>query len=359
VGLSTRVFERMEDLGHEQVAFCHDRVSGLKAIIAIHDTTLGPALGGCRMWPYDSEEEALVDALRLARGMTYKNAAMGLNFGGGKAVILADPRRDKSEELFRAFGKFVESLGGRYITAEDVGVSAEDVATIAVETRYVVGLPERSGDPSPATAYGVFRGIKASLQEVFGDESLNGRTVAVQGIGHVGYHLCRYLHEAGARLVVADIFEDRVGRAVEVFGATAVPADEIYDVECDVFSPCALGAVINDETLPRLRCKIVAGSANNQLAEPRHGAELARRGILYAPDYVINGGGVINVTEEYHPSGYERERAYARVAGIYGKLLQVYAISKRDGITTAEAADRMAEDRIARLGRLKTFHLPR
>jgi len=358
-GLSTRVFERMRESGHEQVVFCHDRVSGLKAIIAIHDTTLGPALGGCRMWPYASEEEALIDVLRLSRGMTYKNAAMGLNFGGGKAVIIGDPRRDKSEELFRAFGKFVESLGGRYITAEDVGTTTDDIATVAAETRYVVGLPERSGDPSPATAYGVFRGIKASLREVFGDESLSGRTVAVQGIGNVGYHLCRYLHEAGARLIVTDIFQDRVRQAVESFDATAVPADEIYDVECDVFAPCALGAILNDDTIPRLKCRIVAGSANNQLAEPRHAAELARRGILYAPDYVINGGGVMNVSEEYHPSGYNRDRAYARVARIYDKLQQVYAISRSEGITTAEAADRMAEDRIARLGRLKAFHLPR
>ncbi|HEY8450462.1 MAG TPA: Glu/Leu/Phe/Val dehydrogenase dimerization domain-containing protein [Bacillota bacterium] len=351
------VFQRLAGMGHEQIVFCHDAPSGLRAIIAIHDTTLGPALGGCRMWPYASEEEALVDVLRLARGMTYKNSAMGLNFGGGKAVILADPRRDKTEELFRAFGRFVESLGGRYITAEDVGTDEHDLTFVAQETDYVVGLPERSGDPSPATAFGVFRGIKACLRQAYGDESLHGRTVAVQGVGHVGYHLCRYLREAGARLLVSDIFADRVERAVADFGAQPVAPDDVYDVECDVFSPCALGAILNDQTIPRLRCRIVAGSANNQLAEPRHARALAERGILYAPDYVINGGGVINVSEEYHPSGYNRDRAYSKVGRIYDKLLEIFAISQREGVTTAEAADRLAERRIERLAPLRRLYL--
>ncbi|MFS8641271.1 MAG: leucine dehydrogenase [Symbiobacteriaceae bacterium] len=348
----------MEGLGHEQVVFCHDRDSGLKAIIAIHDTTLGPALGGCRMWPYPSEEEAIVDALRLARGMTYKNAAMGLNFGGGKSVIIGNPRTDKSEVLFRAFGQFVESLGGRYITAEDVGTTAEDMAFIAMETSHVVGLPGRSGDPSPATAFGVFCGIKACLAEVHGDETLQGRRVAIQGLGHVGHHLARLLREAGAELVVTDIDPERAGRAAREFGAEVVPPEAVYDVECDVFAPCALGAILNDDTIPRLRCRIVAGSANNQLAEPRHAAELERRGILYAPDYVINGGGVINVAEERAPGGYDRERAFAKVATIYDKVRAVLHIARKEGITTAEAADRLAERRLAEIGRLRRFHLP-
>ncbi|HEY8552862.1 MAG TPA: Glu/Leu/Phe/Val dehydrogenase dimerization domain-containing protein [Thermaerobacter sp.] len=352
------VFANMEAMGHEQVVFCYDRTTGLKAIIAIHDTTLGPALGGCRMWPYASEEDALVDVLRLSRGMTYKHAAMGLNFGGGKSVIIGDPRRDKSEMLFRAFGQFVDSLGGRYITAEDVGTGTEDMAYIAMETRHVVGLPGRSGDPSPATAYGVFRGMKACLGEAFGDESFQGRVVAIQGLGHVGAHLARLLHEAGARLVVTDIDPERAQRVAAEFGAQVVPPDAIYDVECDVFAPCALGAILNDETIPRLRCRIVAGSANNQLAEPRHGAELARRGILYAPDYVINGGGVIHVADEYAPGGYDRDRAFARVATIYDKIKAILAMAREQGITTAEAADRLAEQRIRAIAQLRRLHMP-
>ncbi|HEY8393292.1 MAG TPA: Glu/Leu/Phe/Val dehydrogenase dimerization domain-containing protein [Thermaerobacter sp.] len=352
------VFDRMEQLGHEQVVFCHDKYSGLKAIIAIHDTTLGPALGGCRMWPYASEEEAIIDALRLARGMTYKNAAMGLNYGGGKSVIIGNPRTDKSEALFRAFGQFVESLGGRYITAEDVGTTAEDMAFIAMETAHVVGLPGRSGDPSPATAYGVFCGIKACLAEVYGDESLQGRRVAIQGLGHVGYHLARLLREAGAELIVTDIDPERAERAAREFDARVVPPDTVYDAECDIFAPCALGAILNDETISRLRCRIVAGSANNQLAEPRHAAELERRGIVYAPDYVINGGGVIHVAEETAPGGYNRERAFAKVATIYDKVRAVLRIAREEGITTAEAADRLAERRLEAIGRLRRFHLP-
>ena len=352
------VFEKLEAMGHEQVVFCYDRATGLKAIIAIHDTTLGPALGGCRMWPYATEEDAIVDALRLARGMTYKNAAMGLNFGGGKSVIIGDPRRDKSEMLFRAFGQFVDSLGGRYITAEDVGTAAEDMAYVAMETRHVVGLPGRSGDPSPATAYGVFRGIKACLGEAFGDESFQGRVVAIQGLGHVGAQLARLLHEAGARLVVTDIDPERAQRVAAEFGAQVVPPEAIYDVECDVFAPCALGAILNDDTIPRLRCRIVAGSANNQLAEPRHGEELARRGILYAPDYVINGGGVIHVADEYTPGGYDRDRAYARVATIYDKVKAILTMAREQGITTAEAADRLAEQRIHAIAQLRRLHMP-
>lgn len=353
-----KIFEYMEKHGHEQLIFCYDKVSGLKAIIGIHDTTLGPALGGCRMWPYQSEDDAILDALRLSKGMTYKNSVMGLDLGGGKAVVIGDPRKDKSEELFRALGKFVESLGGRYITAEDVGTSPEDISVVQIETDHVAGVQGLSGDPSPATAFGVYRGMKAATREAFGSDSLKGKTVAVQGLGHVGYNLCRHLHDEGAKLIVTDIYEDRIGPVVEEFGAKAVKPDEIYGVECDIFAPCALGAVINDETIPRFKCKVIAGAANNQLKEPRHGDVLHQKGILYAPDYVINGGGVTNVAEEFAPSGYSHDRSYARIAKIYDKIAKVIEISRRDGIPTYRAADVMAEERIERIGRLQRMYLP-
>lgn len=353
-----KIFEYMAQHGHEQLVFCHDRASGLRAIIAIHDTTLGPALGGCRFWPYQNEEEAIVDVLRLAKGMTYKNAAMGLNLGGGKAVIIGDSRTDKSEELFRAFGRFVQSLGGRYITAEDMGTDTDDMAHIHTETPYVVGLRDKSGDPSPATAFGVFRGMQAAAQEVWGGPSLKGKTVAIQGLGHVGYHLAHHLSQDGANLIVTDIHPERVERVVRDFGARAVAPDEIFDADCDIYCPAARGAVINDETVPRLRCRIVAGPANNQLKEPRHGDALAERGILYAPDFVINGGGVINVSEEFAEGGYSRERAYAKVSRIFDKMQRVFEVARRDGIPTYRAADVMAEERLARLAPLKRIHLP-
>lgn len=312
-----KIFEIMETKDYENVILCHDKTSGLKAIIAIHDTTLGPALGGCRMWTYDSEEDAINDALRLARGMTYKNAAAGLNLGGGKAVIIGNPRTDKSEALFRSFGRYVESLKGRYITAEDVGTNVKDMEYIRYETKYVAGLPETSGDPSPFTAYGVYRGMQAAAEEIFGTSDLRGKVVAIQGVGNVGYNLAKHLYEEGARLIVTDIFEDNVKRAVEEFKAEYVKPDEIYGVGCDIFAPCALGAIINDETIPQLKCKIVAGSANNQLKEERHGDILQQKGILYVPDYIINSGGVINVADELNPSGYNRERAMRKVSMIY------------------------------------------
>ncbi len=340
-----RVFELMEKHGHEQVVFGYDKVSGLRTIIAVHDTTLGPSLGGTRMWPYKTEEEALVDVLRLSRGMTYKNAAMGLNLGGGKAVIIGDSRKDKTEELFRAFGKFVESLGGRYITAEDVGTDTDDMDVIRTQTTYVAGLANTSGSPSPVTAFGVFRAMEASLKTAFGSGSFKGRTVAVQGVGAVGFSLVQRLTEAGAKVYVTDIFPEKVQRAVEA-GATAVPADKIFDQECDVFSPCALGAVINDDTVPRLKCKVVCGAANNQLLEPRHGNVLGDRGILYAPDFIANGGGVINVADELLPGGYNEERAFSKVARIHDILLKVFEIAKEKGIGTHEAADLYSEGRI-------------
>ena len=353
------VFEYMEKHGHEQLTFFRDRVSGLKAIVAIHDTTLGPALGGCRMWNYAGEDEAITDALRLSKGMSYKNSAMGLNLGGGKAVIIGDPRKDKTEELFRAFGKFVETLGGRYITAEDVGVGTAEMVVVQQETSHVAGLPEKSGDPSPATAFGVYRGMQACAKAVWGSESLRGKVVAVQGLGHVGYHLCRHLHDEGARLIVSDIFPDRVESVVQEFPAMAVKPEAIYAVEADIFAPCALGAILNDGTIPQLKARIVAGSANNQLQEPRHGDRLHELGILYAPDFVINGGGVVNVAHEFAPAGYNRDRAYAQVATIYDKVARIIEISRAEGVPTYRAADLLAEERIERLGRLNRICLPR
>lgn len=354
-----KIFEYMEQSGHEQLIFCFDKGSGLKAIVAIHDTSLGPALGGCRMWKYDNEEEAVIDALRLSRGMTYKNSAMGLNLGGGKTVVIGDPRRDKTEELFRSLGRFIESLGGRYITAEDVGTGTDDIGIVRQETDFVAGVPDKSGDPSPATAFGVYRGMKACVKAVYGNESLRDRTVAVQGVGSVGYYLCRHLHDEGARLIVSDIYPDRLDLAVGDFGAQTVPPDQIWSVECDIFSPCALGAVVNDQTIDQFKCRIIAGSANNQLNECSHGDQLHAKGILYAPDFVINGGGVTNVAHEFHPAGYNRERAYSQVATIYDKIWRIIEISRSQNIPTYLAADIMAEERLEKIGRLSRIRLPR
>ncbi|WP_010093173.1 branched-chain amino acid dehydrogenase [Ornithinibacillus scapharcae] len=341
------IFNMMELDDYEQLVFCQDKNSGLKAIIAIHDTTLGPALGGTRMWTYDSEEEAIIDAMRLAKGMTYKNAAAGLNLGGGKTVIIGDPRKDKNPEMFRAFGRYIQGLNGRYITAEDVGTTVEDMDLIHMETDFVTGIsPEfgSSGDPSPVTAYGIYKGMKAAALEAFGDDSLDGKTVAVQGVGSVAYTLCQHLHEEGANLIVTDINKAAANRAVEDFGARAVDPNDIYDVDCDIYAPCALGATINDDTLPRIKAKVIAGSANNQLKTSEHGDILFEKGIVYAPDYVINAGGVINVADELN--GYNQSRAMKKVEGIYDSLLKIFEISKRDNIPTYLAADRMAEERI-------------
>jgi len=347
------LFDTCQEFGHEQVVFCHNRDVGLRAIIAIHNTTLGPALGGTRMWPYATEEEALRDVLRLSRGMTYKAAVAGLNLGGGKAVIIGDPRKDKSEALFRAFGRFIDTLHGRYITAEDVGIDVNDMEFIFQETENVVGVHQShggSGDPSPYTAYGSIQGIKAALQKVYGDEDLGHRSFAVQGVGHVGLHLVKQLREAGAKVFVCDIMEDSVAEAVE-FGAEAVSTEDIYDLEVDVFAPSALGAVINEDTIPRLKCKIVAGPANNQLANDEAGNELEKRGILYAPDYAVNAGGLMNVSIEFE--GWNHERALRMTRAIYYNVGQIFKIAERDGIPTWQAADRMAEERIETLGKLK------
>ncbi|RFA37167.1 leucine dehydrogenase [Virgibacillus dokdonensis] len=341
------LFRYMEQDDYEQVLFCQDKNSGLKAIIVIHDTTLGPALGGTRMWTYETEEAALEDALRLAKGMTYKNAAAGLNLGGGKTVIIGDPKQDKNPEMFRAFGRYIQGLNGRYITAEDVGTTVQDMDTIHMETDFVTGIsPESgsSGNPSPVTGYGVYKGMKAAAKEAFGDDSLIGKTVAVQGIGNVAYALCEHLHKEGANLVVTDINEQAVQRAVEAFHAKAVKPDAIYDVDCDIYAPCALGATINDDTIPRIKAKVIAGSANNQLKESRHGDMLHKQGIVYAPDYVINSGGVINVADELQ--GYNYDRAMKKVETIYDSLVKVFAIARRDNIPTYLAANRMAEERI-------------
>lgn len=286
------IFDKMVEFDYEQLVFCHDETSGLKAIICIHDTTLGPALGGCRMWNYETEEEAIEDVLRLARGMTYKNAAAGLNLGGGKTVVIGDAKKDKSEAFFRALGRYVNSLNGRYITAEDVGTTVADMDLIYQETPYVCGMSESygtGGNPSPMTAFGVYMAMKRTAKEAFDDDSLEGRTIAVQGVGNVSYSLCRHLHEEGAKLVVTDISQEAIDRAVNDFGAKAVGIEEIYDVEADIFAPCALGGVLNDETIPALKVKAVCGSANNQLLEEdKHGELLQQRGIVYAPDYVVN-----------------------------------------------------------------------
>ena len=342
------IFAHPEFDGHERVVFGHDAASGLRAIIAIHNTHRGPALGGCRMWPYASEAEALTDVLRLSRGMTYKSALADLPFGGGKAVILGDARKDKSEALFLAMGRFVDSLGGRYVTAEDVGVSVDDVEVMARATKHVAGTRAAgAGDPSPSTAYGVLVGIRAAVAHKLGRNSLDDVRVAVQGVGHVGYHLCQFLHEAGARLTVTDIDGAAVARVADEFGAEPVAPEAIVGVSSEVFAPCALGAVIDDQALDRLQAPIVAGSANNQLAAPRHGVELLRRGVLYAPDYVINAGGVINISHE--GPQYDKQAAVDHVARIHDTLREIFGRAEAAAIPTSEAADRLAEERFKNL----------
>jgi leucine dehydrogenase len=344
------IFASMHALGHEQVLMSHDPSCGYFGIIAIHDTTLGPALGGTRFWQYASTDEAVTDALRLARGMTYKAAVAGINLGGGKSVIVGDNRRTDRETLFRAHGRFVETLNGRYITAEDIGTSPADMEYIKLETDHVAGLLGLSGDPSPVTAYGVYVGMKAAAKACWGDDALEGKTVAVQGAGNVAYHLCRHLHGEGVRIVVTDIRPDKAQRVADEFDARTVAPEAIYDQPADIYAPCALGATINDLTLTRLKVKIVAGGANNQLAEDRHGDELEKRGILYAPDYVINGGGLVNVYGELHR--WPAERSLKKAGEIYDTLLRIFEIARAERIPTYRAADRLAEQRIAAVGGL-------
>ena len=346
------LFATLEKMGHEQVVSFQHKESGLKAIVAIHNTVLGPALGGCRMWPYKNEDEALTDVLRLSRGMTYKAAVSGLNLGGGKAVIIADPSQ-KSEALFRAFGRFVQSLGGRYITAEDVNTAIADMDYIFMETDYVTGVHPvhgGSGDPSPFTALGTIQGIKACLMKKYGHTDLAKLSYAVQGLGHVGFNVVKHLRDAGAKVFVTDMHPDRIEECVKM-GAEAVSMDDIYKVDAKVYVPCALGATVNEKTLPQFKFEIVAGAANNQLANNECGDVLHKRGILYAPDYAINAGGLMSVSLELQ--GYDRERANRMVTGIYDIMGNIFKVAERDGIPTYKAADRLAEERIAAIGRVK------
>lgn len=342
---------------HEQVVFCHDKSVGLKAIIAIHNTALGPALGGTRMWNYKSEDDALVDVLRLSKGMTYKAAAAGLNLGGGKAVIIGDSKTQKTEGLFRAFGQFVNSLNGRYITAEDVGTSVNDMEYIFMETPWVTGIPKDfggSGDPSPYTAHGVLMGLKAGAKWKLGTDDLRGVRVAVQGLGNVGTHLVKYLVQEGAKVIVSDIDAAKIKSHVDQFKVESTTPEAIVSTECDIFAPCALGAVVNDQSISQLKCKVIAGGANNVLAEQRHGDHLKELGILYVPDYVINAGGLMNVFVELE--GYSSDRSFEKTRKVYDNCTQVFEIAKRDNIGTHVAADRLAEARIATVGRLKQRH---
>jgi len=348
--MKSPVFDYLVRYGYKKVVLCQNGDVGLRAIVAIHSTDLGPATGGLRMWTYDSEEDAILDALRLARGMTYKYAAAGMNLGGGKAVIIGDPKTEKTEGLLRAVGRFIQSLHGEYQTGEDVGITLDDLEVIHGECDYVVTLPEHAGGAGPigpATAVGVLEAMKACCEEVFGSPSLEGRRVALQGLGAVGWPALELLVKAGARVVVTDIDRPKVDAARRQFRVTAVAPDAIYGQPCDVFAPFALGAVINDRTVKALRCKIVCGSANNQLAEERHGDLLTRRGILYAPDYIANAGGTIFDTDRLLKGGFHRERAMRNVVRIGDRMREVIAIARRDRIPTYRAADRLAEQRLA------------
>lgn len=340
---------------HEKVVFCTNEEVGLKAIIAIHNTTLGPALGGTRMWPYKNDKDALIDVLRLSAGMTYKASAAGLNLGGGKAVIIGDPKTDKSEGLFRAFGSFVNSLGGSYITAEDVGTTVKDMEYVFSETPYVTGIPEAlggSGDPSPYTAYGVLMSIKASVKEKMSKDSLEGVHVAVQGLGNVGRNLVKYLVDEKAQVTVADIDAAKVKSICETFKVENMDPVAIVTAKCDVFAPCALGAIVNDETISKLQCKIISGGANNILATAEHGEALEKLDILYAPDFVANAGGLMNVYVELE--GYSKERAFEKVEAVYENMMNVFKIAKKEKISTTEAATKLAKNRIETIGSIKS-----
>lgn len=349
------IFEALAKRGHEQLVFWSEPTIGYKGIIAIHDTTLGPALGGTRFWDYSCEQEAVTDVLRLSRGMTYKASVAGLNLGGGKSVIIGDNKTVHREMIFRAHGRAVETLKGRYITAEDVGTSVDDMEFVRMETDSVAGVRGRSGDPSPVTAFGVYRGIKAAAEYRYGSDELADKHLAVQGLGHVGYYVCKYLSEDGARLTVTDIDAERVQTAVNEFGATAVEPDDIYAVDADIFTPCALGAVVNDDTLEVLKVDIVAGAANNVLQRAEHGAKLHERDVLYAPDYVINAGGLCNVYGEIH--GWTAEQSKQKAGEIFNTLLRIFERAAADGIPTSQAADRVAQQRIMDARNLKRSHV--
>lgn len=346
------VLSDMSVYNHEQVVFCQDKATGLKAIIAVHNTVCGPALGGTRMWNYTSEADAVTDVLRLSRGMTYKNALAGLNLGGGKAVIIGDSKTQKNEALFRRFGKFVDSLSGKYITAEDVGISPQDMTWVNMETNHVAGLPGKSGDPSPVTAFGVYMGIKACAKQQFGSDSLAGKKVAVQGVGHVGEYLVKHLTDEGAKVYITDINEELLKRVATTYKAEVVGLNDIYDLDMDIYAPCALGATINDDTLSRLKCSIIAGAANNQLKqEDKHGKIVMEKGLIYAPDFMINAGGVINCYAEV--ANLSAEWAMAKAEDIYNTTTNILKRSKDQNIPTYAIANQMAEERIEALGRIR------
>ncbi len=348
------LFERLTQYDYEEIVFCQDKATGLKAIIAIHNTTLGPGLGGTRMYDYQNEQDAITDVLRLSRGMTYKAAISGLNLGGAKAVIIGDPRKLKSEAYMRKFGQFVENLNGKYITAEDIGTTTKDMEYINMSTDHVVGLPEimgGGGDPSPVTAYGVYLGMKACAKEVFGNDNLSGKKVLVEGVGKVGGHLVEFLIKEGARVQVADVNKDALNEMVKKYDAGVVDLANVHEQDIDIYAPCALGATLNDTSIAKLKCSIVAGAANNQLAdESIHGQMLMEKGILYAPDFLINAGGLINVYTELH--GYNREIAMSRAENIYDVTQSIINLAKAENIPTYKAANKMAEQRIEAIGKI-------
>jgi leucine dehydrogenase len=352
------IFDLVSEHNHEKVVFCHDKDTGLKAIIGIHSTVLGPALGGTRMWSYTSEAEALNDVLRLSRGMTYKAAISGLNLGGGKAVIIGDAKKDKNEALLRKFGRFIKNLNGSYITAEDVGMTAKDMEYIRMETEHVAGLPEAmggGGDPSPVTAYGTYMGMKAAAKKAFGSDSLAGKKIAVQGVGHVGGYLVELLAKENADIYVTDIYEDRLQEIAKKYSAKVVGMEEVYDLEVDIYAPCGLGGTINSNTIDRLKCRVIAGCANNQLRDEQvHGPELIKKGIVYAPDFLINAGGLINVYSEL--VGYNRDSAYAQTERIYGFTLDIFALAEKEGLHNQQAAVRLAEKRIESIGKVRSTY---
>jgi len=352
------IFSQLSTYNHEQIVFCNDNATGLKAIIAIHNTVLGPGLGGTRVWNYNNEAEAINDVMRLSRGMTYKAAISGLNLGGAKAVIIGDASKIKTEALMRKFGKFVENLNGKYITAEDVNTTTKDMEYVNMETNHVVGLPESmggGGDPSPVTAYGVYMGMKASAKQVFGNDSLSGKKIAVQGVGKVGGHLLEFLHKEGAQLFITDINAEILNHYASTLGATVVTGKEIYGLDVDVFAPCALGAILNETNIAKLKCSIVAGAANNQLADENiQGPALMKMGITYAPDFLINAGGLINVYQEH--VGYNRETAYRKAEHIYDVTLEILKISASQNIHTQKAAMDLAEKRISDISGVKSTY---
>ena len=352
------IFSKLESFGHKKVVFCSDPDTGLKAIIAIHDTTLGPAFGGTRMWAYKTEADALHDVLRLSKSMTYKASISGLNLGGGSAVIIGDSRKDKSEAVMRKFGRFIKNLNGEFITAEDVGTNTRDMEYIRMETQHVMGVPESmggGGDPSPISALGVLMGIKACVKELYGSDSLTGKSVLVQGIGHVGENLVKLLRDENAKVYVSDINEERTGQVSKKYGAEAVSNNNIFDIDADIYSPCALGATVNTYTINKLNCSIIAGSANNQLEdEDVHGRMLLEKGILFAPDYVINAGGIINCYSEL--KGFSKKRTLQLTENIYEATRNILKLSKTENIATIQAANKIAENRIAAINKVKSSY---